>query len=82
MAAAERKRSDASPSPGMRGRQRPTDPPPPPLAAGQESFARASHGMAHLHQLNEEQRAAVTAPLGPVRVMAGPGSGKVSRTGA
>ncbi|PRW20204.1 ATP-dependent DNA helicase isoform B [Chlorella sorokiniana] len=32
--------------------------------------------LAHLQQLSEEQLAAVTAPLGTVRVVAGPGSGK------
>ena len=32
---------------------------------------------AHLRQLSEEQLAAVTAPLGTLRVVAGPGSGKV-----
>ena len=31
----------------------------------------------HLRQLSEEQLAAVTAPLGTLRVVAGPGSGKV-----
>ena len=34
----------------------------------------------HLQGLSEEQLAAVTAPLGTVRVVAGPGSGKVRRS--
>lgn len=38
-----------------------------------------SEGAAHLRHLSTEQLSAVQAPLGPVRVIAGPGSGKVRR---
>ncbi|KAL4420828.1 hypothetical protein ABPG75_010484 [Micractinium tetrahymenae] len=45
-------------------------PPTPPPSQGQHQEPP------HLRQLSEEQLAAVTAPLGTVRVVAGPGSGK------
>ncbi len=57
-----------------------------PAAAAAEQHRTASHPppapppskqLPHLRQLSEEQLLAVTAPLGTVRVVAGPGSGKV-----
>lgn len=46
-------------------------------AAGTSAPAPVQQSLDHLRQLSEEQLAAVTAPLGTVRVIAGPGSGKV-----
>ena len=55
-----------------------------PAAASASATAVAGGGAAatvapppHLLNLSAEQQLAVTAPLGCVRVMAGPGSGKV-----
>lgn len=50
---------------------------PPAASAGEGAGELASALDAHLRQLSKEQLAAVTAPLGTVRVVAGPGSGKV-----
>lgn len=44
--------------------------------AGGTAAAAAQAALPHLQQLSEEQLAAVTAPLGTIRVVAGPGSGK------
>lgn len=57
----------------------------PAAVAGHPAHSSAPHQqqavqqaeLAHLRQLSEEQLAAVTAPLGTLRVVAGPGSGKV-----
>lgn len=57
----------------------------PAAVAGHPAHSSAPHQqqaaqqaeLAHLRQLSEEQLAAVTAPLGTQRVVAGPGSGKV-----
>ncbi len=43
----------------------------------QQQQAAQQSSLEHLRQLSEEQLAAVTAPLGTVRIVAGPGSGKV-----
>lgn len=49
----------------------------PPASSAAAAAATPSALLPHLRQLSEEQLAAVTAPLGTVRVVAGPGSGKV-----
>ena len=43
----------------------------------QQQLGAQQPDLPHLRQLSEEQLAAVTAPLGTIRVVAGPGSGKV-----
>jgi superfamily I DNA and RNA helicase len=48
----------------------------PPASSAAAAAATPSALLPHLRQLSEEQLAAVTAPLGTVRVVAGPGSGK------
>lgn len=45
--------------------------------AKQQQLGARQPDLPHLRQLSEEQLAAVTAPLGTIRVVAGPGSGKV-----
>ena len=60
------------------GQLRPHSPVAAAAAGRQAPPASAPGGLpSHLAQLNEEQLAAVTAPLGTIRVVAGPGSGKV-----